>query len=87
MTPVERRGRRGALNWREFSRGKRYLGVQRLERSWKGAKTQRKEPNSSDRALFAFLPNEVFVTYACTCAARESNEISVISLLLTVRYS
>lgn len=38
------------------------------------------------RALFAFPPNEVFATAACTCVALESNDISTISVTPGVHY-
>lgn len=56
---------------REFPRGndtRAYKGGEE-KRGVKNGRVGGKEASDSDRALFAFLPNEVFATLPCTCAA------------------
>lgn len=64
------------------------LDVKPGKKGWKneavGCAREREGPKkrmelSEPVALFAFPPNEVFATAACTCAALEFNDVSTIS--------
>lgn len=55
-------------NFHEENDTRAYKGGEE-KRGVKNGRVGGKEASDSDRALFAFLPNEVFATLPCTCAA------------------